>query len=488
MKNTLEKDFKLRKSFFSNRASAIFPIYFLSHENDLILSWLNYWKIKNNIPSNTITINLRVYEASGQIFEREVLHLEPDNNYISIRKLIREKIFSGMVEIEIISTSNIAFTFPAVIGFYKSGSLYSCVHSSGRIKGSDENHSPIETEETNWSCKFTKNISPFFHYFNGSSEEKVLLKINLFYQNGDIFDSRDIITFFKPFGSKLYFIDELFGQHNFEEGMFVGVKCQNDSVFRRMVVGNFHKNLQHLEVTHSFARQETPDYCPKNENGSNALLAIFSDPQFSLQCRVFPTNCSYEFEVSESSQKYIDKKLNKVSHSKKFVKRHGVIDLENDNRMNVLLLDGNKVPSRLNTNFIYKIKNVESVFSTDIATGAKSSVYPPKHSHWGSGIYGNGYDFIILLRNVNHSMDSNFSKGKLKVFGLDKSYEFEVEVGGNSSRSLILSELLRDNSHSLDISGEHIFSWYLNLDGSNSETFWLSYRKEDGCIFGEHGF
>ena len=60
MKNTLEKDFKLRKSFFSNRASAIFPIYFLSHENDLILSWLNYWKIKNNIPSNTITINLRL--------------------------------------------------------------------------------------------------------------------------------------------------------------------------------------------------------------------------------------------------------------------------------------------------------------------------------------------------------------------------------------------------------------------------------------------
>ena len=27
-----------------------------------------------------------------------------------------------------------------------------------------------------------------------------------------------------------------------------------------------------------------------------------------------------------------------------------------------------------------------------------------------------------------------------------------------------------------------------NLDQPNSESFWISYRTEDGCIMGEHGF
>ena len=126
MLNTLKKDFDLRKSFFTNRASAIFPIHFSNFDNDLILSWLNYWSIKNNISSNNVTVNLRIYNSYGNLL-RTGLKLELDNNYVSIRDFVDEKSFYGMVEIEIISTSNIGFTFPAIIGFYKSGHLYSCV-------------------------------------------------------------------------------------------------------------------------------------------------------------------------------------------------------------------------------------------------------------------------------------------------------------------------------------------------------------------------
>lgn len=90
-----------------------------------------------------------------------------EHNEFSVREVISDSEFFGMIEIEIISLENIKFVFPAITGVYKSGSYFSGVHSAGRIKGSDENHNSIITEETNWECKFRDGISPFFHYIHG---------------------------------------------------------------------------------------------------------------------------------------------------------------------------------------------------------------------------------------------------------------------------------------------------------------------------------
>lgn len=396
MINSLQRDFELRKRIFSNRASAIFPIFFLKIDNDLILSFLNYWTIKNNIDARKISINLRIYDAYGQLIVREILALDAENNFVSMRNYLKEIVFQGMVEIEIISTCNIGYTFPAIVGFYKSGSLYSCVHSAGRIKGSDENHTSTVFEETNWSCKFGSSVSPFFHYVNGCNEESVNLTINLYEKSGDAVTSRRVVERLNAFASKIYFIDELFPDVNFEDGMYVGVVCNNDSVFRRMVVGNYHKKLKHLEVTHSFPKQESIDFCPENENGYESILAMYTDENLTLKCRVFPTNCSNHFNVAESKLAFSDKVLGNPSDTTKLSEGFGLIEQDNDVRMSVLWLSGSKVPSRLNTNFIYMVKGVDSIFSTDIATGAKSSVYPPKFSHWGSGVFGNGYNFALM--------------------------------------------------------------------------------------------
>ena len=41
---------------------------------------------------------------------------------------------------------------------------------------------------------------------------------------------------------------------------------------------------------------------------------------------------------------------------------------------------GNKIPSRLNTSFIYKVKNSKNKFTADIADGARSAVIPKNSS------------------------------------------------------------------------------------------------------------
>ena len=488
MKNTLQKDFLNRVHFFANRSSAIFPILFLNKDNDLILTWLNYWKIKNKIDTNFITINIRIYDNFGKLFLRKNLTLNERNNFISIRKFIKQNEFQGMVEIEIISTSNIKFVFPAINGLFKSGSLYSCVHSAGRIKGSDEIHNKSITEETNWTCKFSKHITPFFHYINGNKNENTELKVNLYNGDGNKLKSCVIKKKFNAFGSQIYFLDKLFNNTKFKEEMFCGVVCKNDNVFRRMVVGNFHKNLNHLEVTHSFPFQKYKDFCPSNRKGYESFLTLLKNKNLDLECRIFPTNCSKSFKINEANQNLIDKKIGKVTKSSLIPKGHGLIKLDRNTRMKVLLFSGSTVPSRLNTSFIYKVNNIKSNFSTDIATGAKSSVYPQKFTHWGTGLFGGGYDFTLMVRNISHDLKSTISKGDLYFFGLDKKYKFKFKINSECSESITLSDLIKNKSLNSKNKKLFIFNWLLKLDKPNSETFWVSFHRKTGCILGDHGF
>jgi hypothetical protein len=486
MANSLQKDFEARKQFYTNRASAVFPIHFEFKENDLLLSWLNYWSIKNKLDSDSIVVNLRLYNNDGELVKRAQISLEVSNNIVSMREYIKDDVFKGMVEIEIISSLNLKFSFPAITGFYKSGSLYSCVHSAGRIRGSDEVQTAIKTEETNWSCKFTEDITPFFHYVNGTASEDVCLLVTLYKSNGESVDTKEVRELFNPFASKIYYIDQLFNNIGFEKDMFVGVKCSNDKVFRRMVVGNYHKKNHHLEVAHSFPWQTNEDHCPVNKDGSESFLAMYSDSHLKLKARVFPTNCSGEYKITSSEQKYNADKLGASSDAELLADGHGVINLSDDIRFKLLGLKG-AVPSRLNSNFIYTVNGIESDFSTDIATSAKSSVYPPKVSHWGSGIFGNGYDFVLMIRNCNHIHNAVTTKGKLEIYGLGETIELDVLINGQSSDSILLSDIVNKELLSAD-KKEAVFTWMLKLDQPNSETFWTSFRDTDGCIVGEHGF
>lgn len=486
--NSLQKDFELRKEFFTNRASAIFPIYFSSNKNDLILSWLNYWVIKNDNNHSSLAVNIRIYDSTGTLIIRTKVDLEKYNNMLSVKSILEKETFEGMVEIEIISVENIKFTFPAIIGFYKTGSLYSCVHSAGRIKGSDESYSESVTEETNWSCKFSSTITPFFHYIHGNIESEAKLRVNLKSEDGVTIESVDVCERFNAFSSKIYFIDDLMPNGIAKEGMFISVETVNSNVFRRMVVGNYHKNLKHMEVTHSFPKQISKDHCPINEDGAESFLALYSDSNLSLRAKVFPTNCEGSFLVKESNQYYKEKKLDSEKDTFFLKNGYGEVELENEARAKVLWLYGDSVPSRLNCNFIYRVKDSNSVFSTDIATGAKSSVYPPKHSHWGSGVFGNGYDFALMVRNANHNRNSSMTNGKLIVYGDDFKFEQSVEIEADSSSSFLLSSLIKGDLKKNLAYKETIFTWFLKLDQPYSETFWVSFRKEDGCVVGDHGF
>jgi len=489
--NSLASDFNLRTNWFVNRASAVFPIYFVNKENDLFISFLNYWKIKNN--NDKVILVFRIYNSSGQLKARQYYSSLKNNNCFSIRSVIKDLKFQGMVDVEVISTENLRYPFPAITGIFKSKDYFSSVHSAGRIRGVDEPQTQHETLETNWTCKFEKNITPFFHYFNGPRYDKPDLKVALHSPEGrkvrEVFLNKKE---YRPFESKIFLIDKLFKKNNFKRNMFISVKCQNSDVFRRMVVGNLHKKINHLEVTHSFPWQNKADYCPSTINKvPGAILNLYKNKKLDLKARIFPTNSKgsirYSVKLQTESNKKLELCLTKAKDN--FQKKNfGEIFLKGNNLFKVIYLYGNKVPSRFNTSLVYKVKK-KSSFSTDIATGAKSIVYPKKYSHWGSGVVGLGYDTSIMIRNNSHDGKSNKAKGTLYIYThLKDPIKINISVNEESCKSFFLSTISKKTKDIVSKNKVTIFTWFVKFDQQNLEIIWVSYKKSNGCILGDHSF
>ena len=91
-------------------------------------------------------------------------------------------------------------------------------------------------------------------------------------------------------------------------------------------------------------------------------------------------------------------------------------EMSKNSKMEIILFKKGYIPSRLNTSYRFTVKNSEKFFSTDIATGAKSHVYPSKFSHWGSGVVSKEWKTSILLRNFSHTRDCEDNIGKLTLF------------------------------------------------------------------------
>ena len=102
---TLRADFQNIRRSYTNRSSCIFPLN-LKKGSDFCLSFLNYWKLKNNI--NDIKLNMRFYNEKGilkNIYEEKI---NDNHNEIYASKIVG-KLFKGMVDIEFISTKNLRY-------------------------------------------------------------------------------------------------------------------------------------------------------------------------------------------------------------------------------------------------------------------------------------------------------------------------------------------------------------------------------------------
>lgn len=483
---SLKNDFSARNRWFSNRASAIFPARQRTG-CDIKIVFLNYWSLKNRVED--VVFNVRLYDEVGLLLFRESKSIESMHTEISIRDIYEEN-FDGMIEIEMLSQQNIRFTFPAVVCFYEANSHFSVVHSAGRIRNSDEPFRQKKTIETNWTCKFTENISPFCHIFNGPSKPNDSIRIEATLYEKDmepvVHEIDTGIT--TSFGSKIIVLDEYFSPKSTTDGCFIQVRVAEDAVFPRLVVGNLHKDIDFLEATHSFPKVEIPDFVENDSHQLRSFMPLIQSNNLDVDFISFPTN---------TPAKVIGKIRSTSDQELPLAETGETIEWETGGSVEPFIFcprgKGQQltsidfegvVPARLNCNYRFSVKGANSTFSTDIATGAKSCDYPPKHSHWGHGLVSSTFRTTLLLRNMSHNpTDTQENDCRLTIFlkdGSERTHTFRVEK--ECFKILDLNDLIQSSKEEIET-----LSWFLAAEGPGIETFWVSYAP-DGRILGEHGF
>lgn len=495
---SLKEGFKSVKQNSHYVASAIFPLM-LSKNNDLNIVFFNYWTNKNKIQTQYLKLFIKIYDELGTMICHHEEKISDYHNQHSISQILKKKKIdfknlNGMVNIEIVSLEKLNFPFPAIIGIYKSGNFYSSVHSAGRIKNNSEIQNKTYTEETNWTCKFGKGKTPFFHYFVGNKKpDKNYLKVKILDNSGKIKVSKKVnIDFLNPFGSKVFLIKEIFKNSKFRDTDFVSVEVEHNSILPRMVVGNYFYKKQIFETTHSFPRIVYKDYCPVDKKFPfQSKMTGYRNKDLDLQLKIFPTTCEGKFIAETFTKNFNDEKLTPTQEvteiSEKKLKKKIMVPFKKDEEFKSLKFKGNKIPSRLNTSFVYKVKNLKNDYSVDIASGAKSTIYPKKYTHWGHGYIGENFETIIMIANDNYEY-SNVKKysGVLDIYSIKFYKRLNVKINPASVLTVNLSKIL--GKKKIIRKKLNFLSWHLRLRNPGCECFWVSYRKKDGSIFGDHSF
>jgi len=479
-------------------SSAIFPVI-ITKKNDLHIIFFNYWKNKNKIDEKNLRVYTKIYDTKGNLICHHGEKISKFHNQLSIRNILKEhnkKIanFVGSVNVEILSLETIGYPFPAITAIYNSNNIYSAIHSAGRLKNNVESQEIMYTEESNWTCKFEKSITPFFHYFVGNQtpyEKYITVKV-IDKNNKTKAKKKVRIDNINPFGSKIFFINEIFKKNNFDNSDFITVKVEHNSVFPRMIVGNYHKKNNFYEASHSSPIVKKNYYIKSKKYPFMSRIPLSKNKDLNCQLKIFPTftkgNFKGETFVKKLNEDHLKKTSETYNFSKKTLSKLNAFHLNDDEELKSIKLKGSKVPERLYTCNFFTVKNVKSEYSLDIAETSFASYYPKKFTHWGHGYIGEGFDTVIMVINDNCEYNNTTSiKGILNIYSNNNlNKKLNVEIKGNSLLSLNLSKL--EALKELKRKNHNFISWHLKLKTPGCETRWISYRNKDGSIFGDHGF
>ena len=485
---TLAKDFQNRTSWFNNRASCIFPV-FLGEFNDTHLVFQNYWSWKNNIEK--VFCILRLRNSLGESILNTQIEIEIHNE-IKVSNLIEDKplINGGTVEIEIISPENLGYPFPAILAFYVTKDQKSVVHAAGRILNSNETFNNGKWKESNFTITLEDDFSPFICLFYGqyvknNSEIKLIFKD---YNDNSILLKKTYSLKSSPFGSEVLYIKDLLSNAELrlldKKKVFTIFETEIKGIFGRFVVGNFHLPTNQHFTTHSFQyiNPDSEDRISASNDESSTFLPIFNKKPLRASIVSFPTNIQENLKLYISKGK-IDESLKSTDefiHIQTGGDKASVFEYKLDKDAFLKLESFSDAPSRINVNYNFSLEN--SLHATDLATGFKAKIYPPKKNHWGSSILERDWKTIIFIRNLDHKSKSNKAVCSFEAFINKEIIKKEIVVKPESCNVIEI-----DGEEFKKGSGDY-FSWKLNASETTLEVFWVSYNKLNGAICAEHSF
>ena len=449
----------------------------------------NYWVWKNNIEK--VFCILRLRNSLGKNILSTHIEIE-SHNEIKVSNLIEDKslINGGTVEIEIISPENLGYPFPAILAFYVTKDYKSAVHAAGRILNSNETFNNGKWKESNFTITLEDGFSPFICLFYGqyvksNSEIRLIFKD---YNDNSTLLKKTCSLKSSPFGSEVLYIKDLLSNAELclleKKKVFTIFETEIKGIFGRFVVGNFHLSSNHHFTTHSFQyiNPDSADRISASKDECSTFIPIFNKKPLRASIVSFPTNIQENLKLNISKGK-IDESLKSTDE---FIQiqtggdNAGVFEYKLDKDAFLKLETFSEAPSRINVNYNFSLEN--SLYPTDLATGFKAKVYPPKKTHWGSSILERDWKTIIFIRNLDHKSKSNEAICSFEAFLNEEIIKKEIMVKSESCNFIEI-----DGKEFKKSSGDY-FSWKLNASETTIEVFWISYNELNGAICADHSF
>lgn len=503
-------NYLLRKPVF--RSSAVFPV--ISNEKlNTNIYFLGYWLIKRKIREINILVTIR--KKPGDIIKRFNILVNQVKSYnINLKKEIKNttpKSFIGSIELEVFSTQDMVFPYPAFVINFDGLNSSSVVHSCGRIYNDKDDfkaNNQFLVPETGFDVTDKKNFKPFFSFVNGNEEIKNS-QISLNFVNYLGKEKTKKITFKKVKPYETFFIDFL---NKTERKFFcnkkgtVRINHNFKSFFPRFLAGSFDEKKYNSTITHTYydlSKKNDKTQYWKNPNSikyydSAIAVPIFNEKNLKTELAIYPNFSKIKFDLNlevfdnkgievGKILKFlkVDNKFNKPTYldlNNLFKKNHIIMNKQNDYFCRLYTSSQSKTLSRLK--FGLNIGNIEKSSKSIESNICFNAQVPVKALHEKKGTFKWG-----LLKNRNNSQillsNIGFIKKKFKKANIvlkfwnehnDKFIQKNISIPDKGNyffclnRNKKIKDFLKNNSGWITIQSDNPFvnGWYLDISKNGS--------------------
>jgi len=389
-----------RKPIF--RSSAIFPVIRNNTYSTSIL-FLGYWLIKRKIHEINVLVTLRNKE--GEILKRNSLIVDSPKSYSIELDSLLENIqynkseFVGSIELEIFSTRDMVFPYPALVLNYYNNNFNTCVHTVGRIYNDFEDlaeNEKFRVPETGFDIHMTEDVEPFIAFVNGPLlNSQSMIRYTVTNKNSQKFSGSFQLGEIKPYETVFLKLNEhiqkldkmLDGrsgtitlEHNFE------------GFYPRFLAGNIQHSLPSVSFTHTYydcsSCTTEADYWDRVSNryyDCSVYVPLFVQDNLYTELVIYPNFSPSSFDLHidlhDKSGKIIhkfesflkidsnDAKLIKIDF-KELIKKHN-IDSAKVKTAHIISDFKDKIPARLKFGLNVGTYNSKSSLPCNICFNAK---------------------------------------------------------------------------------------------------------------------
>ena len=509
----------VRKPVF--RSSAVFPV--LQHsECSTRISFMGYWLLKREIKEIALLTTLR--GQKGEILRRDTFTISSSKAFsIELKNLLKEsgweeENFCGSLELEIFSTQNLVFPYPAfVLSFYREGEFNTAVHTTGRIYNDVEDwkeNDETQVPESGFDIYADPDLSSFIALTNGPlAETAPAIFYTVVSESGKRSEGSFKLPDLAPYETIFVHLKEYLPLAEMLDDKPGAIKLRHafKGFFPRFLAGNFQDSFPAVSITHTYydctQAEKDSDYWKRTDSrfhDAGMFIPLFLEGDFYTELIFYPIYSPSLLSVSLFCydahgllvQSLPDYK--KIATRKEGFEKIRLKDLAVEHgwaakkiqslRLVLNAVEGHRFPTRIKMGLNVGIKNRKAKLPCNICFNAQPGdpqVEAKTRAFRWAPFLNNGSSVVVL---------SNFSP--LKEY--DKPAEVEVKFFREADSEIIERRLtlppfgqLRINAAE-DVELKNFFQgrpgWMTAVSSNPYLWAWYFDFHETGSVAGDHCF